>query len=77
MKKLLTFTITVILTISALKAQEIQFYNSEEGDKHIWGEFPVDYLKEDTTYSAWFNKNYEGFTLEQTDYDWIKNLEND
>lgn len=77
MKKLLTFAITVIISISALKAQEIQFYNTEEGDKHIWGEFPVDYLKEDTTYSSWYNKNYDGFTLEKTDYDWIKNLEND
>ncbi|MGM0580925.1 MAG: hypothetical protein ACQETL_09620 [Bacteroidota bacterium] len=77
MKKLLTFAITAIITISTLKAQEIQFYNTEEGDKHIWGEFPVDYLKEDTTYSSWYNKNYDAFTLEKTDYDWIKNLEND
>lgn len=77
MKKLLTFAITAIIAINALKAQEIQFYNTEEGDKHIWGEFPVDYLKEDTTYSSWYNKNYDGFTLETTDYDWIKNLEND
>lgn len=77
MKKLLTLTITAIITISTLNAQEIQFYNTEEGDKHIWGEFPIDYLKEDTTYSTWYNESYEAFTLEKTDYDWIKNLEDD
>lgn len=77
MKRLLTFTITAIITISALKAQEIQFYNTEEDDKHIWGEFPIDYLKEDTTYSNWYNESYNSFTLEKTDYDWVKNLEDD
>lgn len=77
MKKLLTFAITAIVTISALKAQEIQFYNTEEGDKHIWGEFPIDYLKEDTTYSSWYNESYKAFILEKNDYDWIKNLEDD
>lgn len=77
MKRLLTLTITTIITICTLNAQEIQFYNTEEGDKHIWGEFPIDYLKEDTTYSTWYNESYEAFTLEKTDYDWIKNLEDD
>ncbi|ADR23422.1 hypothetical protein MATR_27280 [Marivirga tractuosa] len=77
MKELLTFAVTAIISISTIKAQEIQFYNTEEGDKHIWGEFPVDYLKEDTTYSSWFNTNYERFALEKTEYDWIENLEDD
>jgi tetratricopeptide (TPR) repeat protein len=77
MKKLLTLTITVIVSITLLKAQEIQFYNTEEDDKHIWGDFPIDYLQEDTTYSSWYNESYEGFTLDKKDYDWVNNLKDD
>ncbi|HET8858883.1 hypothetical protein [Marivirga sp.] len=76
-KKLLTLTIVVLGTLSILKAQEIQFYNTEEGDKHIWGTFPVDYLKEDTTYSDWYSKSYDTFSLANKEYDWAKNLQND
>jgi len=75
MKKLLTLTIFTLASISFLSAQEIQFYTTEEGDKHIWGEFPVDYLKEDTTYSDWFNKSYEDLELDNKEYEWVKNLQ--
>lgn len=77
MKKLLNLIITSIITFSTSQAQEIQFYITEEGDKHIWGEFPIDYLKEDTTYSSWYNENYDNFSIEEANYDWIQNLKND
>jgi tetratricopeptide (TPR) repeat protein len=77
MKKLLALIITTIIICGSVQAQEIQFYTTEEGDKHIWGEFPVKYLEEDTTYSRWYNDSYEAFQLEKTDYEWVKNLEDD
>lgn len=77
MYKLLICTLIALMSVAALQAQDIQFYNSEEGDKHIWGEFPLDYLKEDTTYSGWYEENYQSFELENTDFDWVQNLKND
>jgi tetratricopeptide (TPR) repeat protein len=74
MKKLLSLTIIAIISLSTSLAQEIQFYTTDEGDKHIWGEFPVDYLKKDTTYSTWFEKNYDTLKLDKTDYEWVENL---
>jgi len=73
-KKLLFLIITAVITFSTSKAQEINFYTTEEGDKHIWGEFPVDYLKEDTTFSTWFNESYDVLELSKNDFDWVKNL---
>jgi tetratricopeptide (TPR) repeat protein len=75
MQKLLALTIFTFLSITQLSAQDVQFYTTEEGDKHIWGEFHVDYLKEDTTYSTWFEKNYDTLNLDKTDYEWVKNLQ--
>lgn len=77
MQKLFTSLIALIITLSFSQAQEIQFYNTEEGDKHIWGEFSIDYLKEDTTYSSWYNENYDNFTVQKLDYEWIQNLKDD
>ncbi|GAA5020858.1 hypothetical protein GCM10011506_03940 [Marivirga lumbricoides] len=57
-----------------ITAQSIQFYESESGDKHIWGPFPIEYLKQDTTYAGWFNESYDAFNMEKTDYKWVKNL---
>lgn len=75
MIKLLTFTLFTLTAFMTLKAQEIKFYHTEDGDKHIWGEFPIDYLKQDTTYSTWFTKSYESFELDKSDYEWSKNLQ--
>ncbi len=59
-----------------INAQDIQFYESESGQKHIWGPFPVEYLRQDTTYSGWFNESYEAFEMEKKNYKWVENLEN-
>jgi len=77
MKKLLSLIIISQLIISSLHAQEIQFYNTEEGDKHIWGEFPIEYLKEDTAYSDWYEESYSKFDLNKANYEWNKNLKDD
>tara|TARA_R110002012_G_scaffold208942_1_gene379218 strand:- start:233543 stop:234472 length:930 start_codon:yes stop_codon:yes gene_type:complete len=76
-KNLSTLIITLLIAFNTSQAQEIQFYNTEEGDKHIWGEFPIEYLKEDTTFSSWYNESYEGFTTERKNYDWAQNLKDD
>ncbi|SMG40127.1 hypothetical protein SAMN05661096_02718 [Marivirga sericea] len=75
MTKLLSLSIIALISVSTALAQDIQFYTTDEGDKHIWGEFPIDYLKEDTTYSTWFKSNYDTLKLEKTDFEWAKNLQ--
>jgi tetratricopeptide (TPR) repeat protein len=75
MKKILLATTLILTQALCLYAQDIQFYESESDKKHIWGPFPVDYLKQDTTYAGWFNESYEAFEMEKKDYKWVKNLE--
>lgn len=77
MKKALSILTTFyLLSISLSLAQGVEFYTNDDGDKHIWGEFPVHQLQEDTTYSTWFNKGYEKFSLEQKELEWTKKLQN-
>lgn len=72
-----TFLAFIFLSFTfQIAAQDIQFYKSESGKKHIWGPFPVDYLKQDTTYAGWFNESYNAFEMEKKDYKWVKNLKN-
>lgn len=68
------FTLLFLLTQN-IQAQDIQFYESESGKKHFWGSFPIDYLKQDTTYSGWFNESYDAFEMEKKEYAWVNNLE--
>ena len=53
------------------------FYHNDEGEKHLIGEYPVEYLKQDTTYSHWYNEGYADFQLKEKDYNWAENLKDD
>lgn len=77
MKKLLAFTSIILISSNLMIAQDVQFYHNEEGEKHLIGEYPVEYLKQDTTYSHWFNEGYADFQLKEKDYNWAENLKDD
>ncbi len=76
MKKKIFLVFIFFVFTFRITAQDIQFYEGESGDKHIWGPFPVEYLKQDTTYSGWFNESYDAFEMEKKDYKWVKELKN-
>ena len=44
-------------------SQEVNFYKNTKGESHICGEFPLNYLEHDSTYSSWFLKNYSELKL--------------
>jgi tetratricopeptide (TPR) repeat protein len=73
MKKILAVLI-IFVAIKTVNSQDIQFYNNSKGDKHIAGDFPVDYLKKDTLYSKWYQKSYDEFTMPKMDMAWKENL---
>lgn len=61
-----TSTLMVLCTIFSLfnsYSQEINFYKNANGDKHICGEFPLDYLEHDSNFKIWFNKHYSELKL--------------
>ncbi len=57
-------------------AQSPTTYLNSSGEKHLAGEFGLDILKRDTTYSKWFKENAEAFQLSGKNTDWKKSLEN-
>jgi hypothetical protein len=61
MKPILVMVLCTIFTYSY--SQDINFYKNAKGDSHICGEFSLDYLERDSTYSRWFLKNYSEFKL--------------
>ncbi|MBK6265297.1 hypothetical protein JKA74_09615 [Marivirga sp. S37H4] len=75
MKKTILFFTLLFVTNISLLAQEVQFYKNETGDQHLCGPFPIDYLKQDTTYAGWFAENYDQLTIEKKNYNWVKDLE--
>jgi len=77
MKKLLAFTNLILLNTSLLIAQDVQFYHNDDAEKHLIGEFPINYLKQDTTYSKWYEEGYADYVLAEKDYAWAENLKDD
>jgi len=73
MKKVITLFILFVVIKSA-KSQDIQFYKNSKGDKHIAGDFPINYLKKDTLYSKWYEKSYDAFTMPSMNTAWKENL---
>ena len=61
MKPILVMVLCTFFTYSY--SQDINFYKNAKGDSHICGEFSLDYLERDSTYSRWFLKNYSEFKL--------------
>jgi tetratricopeptide (TPR) repeat protein len=63
MKTTILMVLCTFFSFSNSYSQEINFYKNAKGDTHICGEFPLDYLEHDSTYSVWFNKYYNGLKL--------------
>jgi tetratricopeptide (TPR) repeat protein len=63
MKTTILMVLCTFFSFSNSYSQEINFYKNAEGDTHICGEFPLDYLEHDSTYSVWFNKYYNELKL--------------
>jgi tetratricopeptide (TPR) repeat protein len=63
MKTTILMVLCTFFSFSNSYSQEINFYKNAEGDTHICGEFPLDYLEHDSTYSVLFNKYYNELKL--------------
>ena len=63
MKTTILMVLCTFFSFSNSYSQEINFYKNAKGDTHICGEFPLDYLEHDSTYSVWFNKYYNELKL--------------
>ncbi|WP_421976332.1 tetratricopeptide repeat protein [Roseivirga seohaensis] len=70
------FSALLTFLIFNATAQEITTYKNAEGQSHLAGKFPVEYLQQDSVYQQWFNKNYVEFTVEKGDNKWKKALKN-
>lgn len=74
MKLLFSFLLTFFSFYST--AQEVTTYKNSEGESHLAGKFPVEYLQQDSIYRQWFDKNYNEFTVERGNDKWKKALKN-
>jgi hypothetical protein len=63
MKTTLLLVLSTIFTFTTSYSQEINFYKNTQGDTHICGEFPLDYLERDSNYKIWFNSYYNKLKL--------------
>ncbi|WP_339697677.1 thioredoxin family protein [uncultured Roseivirga sp.] len=70
------FSLLFTFFILSTTAQEVTIYKNQEGESHLAGKFPVEYLQQDSTYRQWFNKNYAEFTVEKGNDKWKKALKN-
>ncbi len=69
---LLLLWITTNITIGF--AQDTQYYEGENGKKHLCGPFSLSILENDTIYATWFNKQYTEFNLPPGKRPWAKDL---
>lgn len=74
MKPLFLISLFLLFT-NTIFAQSFKTYFNSSGEKHLAGEFELDILRTDTTYSKWFNENEEAFKFSGKNTDWKKNLE--
>ena len=63
MKTTLLLVLSTIFTFTTSYSQEINFYKNAQGDTHICGEFPLDYLERDSNYKIWFHNYYKQLKL--------------
>jgi tetratricopeptide (TPR) repeat protein len=63
MKTAILLVLCTFFSYTNSYSQEINFYKNAQGDTHICGEFPLDYLEHDSNYSIWFNKYYNELKL--------------
>ncbi|MBL4710106.1 MAG: hypothetical protein JKY48_16880 [Flavobacteriales bacterium] len=74
MKKTLTTLSLCFLFIFNISAQHEKSYADKKGNKHLCGSFELEALKNDTTYSDWYQKNYTDYKVELNKTAWKKNL---
>ncbi|MCX2742606.1 thioredoxin family protein [Mangrovivirga sp. M17] len=72
MKKLLT--LTLIILFHPAFSQEDKFYISENGEKHLCGQIPINVLEDDPEFSSWYSSSANEFELSGKNVDWAKNL---
>ena len=63
MKTTFLLVLCTLFSLTHSYSQNINFYKNAKGDTHICGEFPIDYLEQDTNYKDWFNKYYSELKL--------------
>ncbi|MGB1393410.1 MAG: tetratricopeptide repeat protein [Flavobacteriaceae bacterium] len=63
MKTSFLLVLCTLFSLTHSYSQNINFYKNAKGDTHICGEFPIDYLEQDTNYKDWFNKYYSELKL--------------
>ena len=63
MKTTLFLVLCTFFSFTSSYCQEINFYKDAQGETHICGEFPLDYLERDSNYKIWFNNNYNELKL--------------
>lgn len=74
MKKLIPI-LTLLCFHFHMLAQNPMTFVDNRGNKHLVGPIKVTDLRQDTTYSGWFNKSYEAISLSGTSSPWTKNLD--
>ncbi|MGB4742567.1 MAG: hypothetical protein WBH49_02880 [Flavobacteriaceae bacterium] len=52
MKTTFLLVLCTLFSLTHSYSQNINFYKNAKGDTHICGEFPIDYLEQDTNYKV-------------------------
>ena len=68
--------ITILFFSFSTIAQETQYYQTEEGDKHLCGPFSIKDLSEDSSFAKWYAESYEEFKLSNKNQSWVDQLKN-
>lgn len=70
-----TFILSFLFVFSTF-AQTETSYLDKKGKKHLCGPFEIETLKNDSTFSEWYAKNYSSYEVLLGDATWKKNLNN-
>ncbi|MFK8039357.1 MAG: tetratricopeptide repeat protein [Crocinitomicaceae bacterium] len=76
MKKIITTITLAFLVIFNAVSQQEKSYLDKRGKKQLCGPFELEALTTDTTYSDWFEKNYNDYQVQLDTAVWIQNLSN-
>ncbi len=77
LKKILPFGLALLMMSSTVQSQSNEkSYTDKKGNIHLCGPFDITTLESDTTYNAWYQKNYEAFELTKKAPKWKKQLKN-
>ena len=70
----LTTTLFALIIFLSISAQTEKSYIDKKENKHLCGPFELNDLTTDTTYSSWYNENFESFQPELKNKDWAEKL---